>query len=82
MKACSFSYSRSCYQTYMTPSASSPVHHAKAEIVHSPAMITGLSLFTAIAYGLSGTTNRYAGINSADPMRNMERCENFPLGGL
>lgn len=49
---------------------------------HSPAMRTVLPSLAALANGRYSVTVRYEGINKADPMRNMVRCENLPLGGL
>ena len=36
----------------------------------------------ALANGRYSVTVRYEGINKADPMRNIVRCENLPRGGL
>lgn len=51
-------------------------------VTHSPAMRTTLPSSSLLANGRYSVTVRYAGINNADPMRNMARCENLPRGGL
>lgn len=48
----------------------------------SPAMRAPPPSLVALANGRYSMTVRYAGINKADPMRNMVRCENLPRGGL
>lgn len=55
-----------------------PLHNT----THSPVMRATLPSSFALANGRYSVTVRYEGIYSADPIRNMARCENLPRGGL